>query len=256
MRLIERCSIKDEEAIAKFGEQLIELEKTSTFKSAQVAAQFLFYTGEGLKAKKLLTQQQPKLSLDKEKLDLAAELAWIEMETNKENDMNEIKETFKSILNESQGGNKKHISALLGLAKSLELSKNLKESLSVLNDTVAMFPNFAPPLIEKAKLLIHLNEWEPVPDAIQRASADITSTINCARIQIFQYLARDGNRQLAVEALKEFQKQLDKFEPKNPDLYYKCSQLFARVAGKSELVLQKTMELIKKALLLNPTSSQ
>lgn len=100
-----------------------------------------------------------------------------------------------------------------------------------------------------------MNEWEQVTDTVQRAIAFDYSQISCSRIKIFQLLARDGQRQQAVDEIKEFLKQCEKQEPKNPELFYKCSQLFARVAGGNEIVLQKTMDILKKAIQLNGTSS-
>ncbi len=143
----------------------------------------------------------------------------------------------------------------MALAKTLELAKKLKDALNVLNDTVALYKEFLPALIEKAKLLIHLNEWEQVTDTVQRVKANELSQVSCARIQVFQLLAREGTRQQAAEEMREMMRLFDKQEPKNPELYYKCSQLFARVSGGNELVLQKTMDMLKRAITLNPTSS-
>ena len=92
-------------------------------------------------------------------------------------------------------------------------------------------------------------------DTAQRAKTHELAGISCARIQIFQLLAREGTRQQASEEMKELLRMFDKQEPKNPELCYKCSQLFARVAGGNELVLQRTMEMLKKAISLNPANS-
>eukprot|EP00831_Metopus_contortus_P084983 TRINITY_DN9773_c0_g1_i2.p1 TRINITY_DN9773_c0_g1~~TRINITY_DN9773_c0_g1_i2.p1 ORF type:complete len:415 (+),score=70.66 TRINITY_DN9773_c0_g1_i2:840-2084(+) len=114
---------------------------------------------------------------------------------------------------------------------------------------------FIPALIEKAKLLIHLNEWEQVVDTLERVKSSDAAKVSVAKIKIFQLLAREGARNQAVEEIKEFIKLVDSHEPKNPDLYYKASQLFARVTGGNEVVLQKTMDLLKKSILLNPNNS-
>lgn len=45
-------------------------------------------------------------------------------------------------------------------------------------------------------------------------------------------------------------------EPKNAELYYNLSRLFARFCGRKEIILRKTMEMLDYALTLNPEDSQ
>jgi hypothetical protein len=49
-----RCSIPDKEAIEMLEKQVISLERTSGDRPLLLAGQFLWYFGEGTKAKKLL----------------------------------------------------------------------------------------------------------------------------------------------------------------------------------------------------------
>ena len=44
-------------------------------------------------------------------------------------------------------------------------------------------------------------------------------------------------------------------EPKNADLYYNLSRLFARFCGRKEVILKKTMQMLDLALTLNPENS-
>ena len=56
------------------------------------------------------------------------------------------------MLDNKAGGNNKHIDTLMVLSKTLELSKKFKEALNVLNDLIAVYKDFLPALIEKAKV--------------------------------------------------------------------------------------------------------
>eukprot|EP01022_Parablepharisma_sp_SALTPOND_P023515 TRINITY_DN4_c0_g4_i1.p1 TRINITY_DN4_c0_g4~~TRINITY_DN4_c0_g4_i1.p1 ORF type:complete len:1365 (-),score=175.90 TRINITY_DN4_c0_g4_i1:25171-29265(-) len=250
-----QCNIVDQEAVDKLDGQLAATEKTASEKALLVASQFLHYIGEPLKAKRLLKAAIDKSSFGGKNLDAGAFMAWVELLNNNECDYESVEISVRTLLEPKSGGNSKHIGSMMALAKVLELEKKFKDALNILNDATAIYKGFLPALIEKAKLLIHLNEWEQVTDTVQRAKANDLASISCARIQIFQLLAREGVRQQAVEEMKELIKLFDRHEPKNPELYYRCSQLFARVAGGNEFVLQKTMDMLKKSIALDPLSS-
>jgi len=44
-------------------------------------------------------------------------------------------------------------------------------------------------------------------------------------------------------------------EPKNAELYYNLSRLFARFCGRKDTVLKKTMQMLELAISLNPENS-
>jgi len=208
-----------------------------------------------MKAKKLIKSSIDKSGGGIKNLDASSFNAWIDISLTKDGQYESIEQALKQLLDAKSGGNPKHIGTLIALAKTLELAKKFKDALGVLNDLTAIYKGFLPALIEKAKLLIHLNEWEQVSESANRAKTNEFAAISCSRILIFQYLAHDGARQQAVDEMKELLKLFDKHEPKNPDLYYKCSRLFSRVAGSNTFVLQKTMDILKKAIAQDPSSS-
>ena len=79
-------------------------------------------------------------------------MGWIDIATAKETQLPSIETTLRNALDNKAGGNSKHLDSLMVLAKTLEFSKQFKEALNVLNDAIAMFKTFLPPLIEKAKV--------------------------------------------------------------------------------------------------------
>ena len=49
---------------------------------------------------------------------------------------------FEQVLNQDQGGNSKHLEALLGRAKILEKTKRYDDCLGVLSEITVLYPNF------------------------------------------------------------------------------------------------------------------
>jgi len=87
-------------------------------------------------------------------LDATAAMSWLEFPGLKEEELNDLENTLRAMLDSKSGGNSKHIDTLMVLAKILEASKKFKDSLNILNDTIALYKNFLPPLIERAKVRI------------------------------------------------------------------------------------------------------
>eukprot|EP00826_Nyctotherus_ovalis_P013769 TRINITY_DN1376_c0_g6_i1.p1 TRINITY_DN1376_c0_g6~~TRINITY_DN1376_c0_g6_i1.p1 ORF type:complete len:1241 (-),score=463.36 TRINITY_DN1376_c0_g6_i1:317-4039(-) len=249
------CNIVDQEAVAELDGKLASSEKTASEKALVTSAQFLHYIGESAKARKVLKALINKTSEEGRNPEAHAMLAWIDLSRPKEVQHAEIEESLRASLDPKTGGNAKHISTLLAMAKTLEVEKKFKDSLSVLSDVTVVYKDLVPALLEKARLLIYLNEWDQVIDAVQKASANKFAKVACARIQIFQLLAREGDRQKAVDEMKDLIKAFDSYEPKNPEVYYSFSQLFARVSGGNDFVLQRCMEMIKRSVMLNPSNS-
>jgi len=54
----------------------------------------------------------------------------------------------------------KYLDALLGLAKYNELIKNFKANIEIQNDILVKTNNFVPVMIEKAKVLMMIGDWD------------------------------------------------------------------------------------------------
>lgn len=63
-------------------------------------------------------------------------------------------------------------------------------------------------------------------------------------------MSRESDIDLVSEKLDELFESLRLQEPKNADLYYNLSRLFARFCGRKEVILKKTMHMMELALLL------
>jgi len=249
------CNIIDQEAVVELDGKLASSEKMASEKALITSAQFLNYIGEIGKAKKVVMALINKTSEESRNLEAYALLAWITLNDPKEIQYGEIEESLRVSLDSKLGGNPKHISTLLAMARVLEAEKKFKDSLSVLSDITVIYKNLVPAFLEKARLLIYLNEWDQVTDAVQKATLNKFAKVSCARIQIFQLLAREGDRQKAIEEIKGLVKTFENYEPKNPEIYYKFSQLFARVSGDNNFILQRSIEMAKRSVILNPSNS-
>lgn len=67
---------------------------------------------------------------------------------------------FENVLNESMGGNRKHLQSLLGKAKVFEKQKKYDEAVEMISEITVCYPNFLPAVIEKAKIHMQNGEWD------------------------------------------------------------------------------------------------
>ena len=91
--------------------------------------------------------------MEAKSLDATAAMCWIDIVSLKEEQLDQVEESLRSLLDNKSGGNSKHIDSLMALAKLLEVTKKFKDSLNILNDTIALYKGFLPPLIERAKVI-------------------------------------------------------------------------------------------------------
>ncbi len=79
--------------------------------------------------------------------------------------------------------------------------------------------------------------------------------VEALRIYIFYLLSRETDLALVSDKMTDLFEAMRQQEPKNAELYYNLSRLFARFCGRKEVVLKKTMQMLDLALQLNPENS-
>lgn len=67
---------------------------------------------------------------------------------------------------------------------------------------------------------------------------------------IFYLLSRESNIELVDEKMEDLKRSFNINEPKNAELYYKYAKLFARICGRKEQIIKKTMEMVDRACAL------
>ena len=75
------------------------------------------------------------------------------------------------------------------------------------------------------------------------------------RIYIFYLLSRETDLELVIDKMGDLMEAMKISEPKNGDLYYNLSRLFARFCGRKEIVLKKTLQMLDIAVSLQPENS-
>lgn len=180
---------------------------------------------------------------------------WIYLSAPKEDYILKGSQVFEAVLNEEDGGNHKHLEALLGRAKFYEKNKKFGIAIEILSEVVVMYKNFTPAMIEKAKLHIISADWDLCLEAIQKVLMYEKNNIEALRMYIFYLLSRECNMELVEEKMEELMRSFSINEPKNSELYYKYSKLFARICGRKDTILRRTSEMCDRACVLQTENS-
>lgn len=162
---------------------------------------------------------------------------------------------FENVLNENEGGNHKHLSAMLGLAKVLEKQKKYDECIEIISEITVCFPNFLQAVIEKAKIHIYNGEWDQATECISNVLMSDRNNVEALRIYVFIIMARENDDELVHSKMDELIQAMRTVEGKNSDMFYNISRLFARYCGRKELVLKKTQQMLDYATTIQPDNA-
>lgn len=144
---------------------------------------------------------------------------------------------------------------MLGRAKVYEKVKKYDVALEILSEVTVTFKNFNPALIEKAKIHIFNGDWDQALETIQKVLLDERQNVEALRIYIFYLLSRETDLELVLEKMNDLMEAMRVQEPKNAELYYNLSKLFARFCGRKEVILKKTLSMLDIAIGLQPENS-
>lgn len=162
---------------------------------------------------------------------------------------------FENVLNENEGGNHKHLSAMLGLAKVLEKQKKYDECIEIISEITVCFPAFLQAVIEKAKIHIYNGEWDQATECISNVLMSDRNNVEALRIYVFIIMARENDDELVLSKMDELIQAMRTVEGKNSDMFYNISRLFARYCGRKELVLKKTQQMLDYATTIQPDNA-
>ncbi len=82
--------------------------------------------------------------------------------------------------------NNRNIEALFGKAKYHELCGHFEEAKDILSTLVVVYNKFTPPLIEKFKVELALQDWEQADDTANRVLALEPRNIEASKFKILQ----------------------------------------------------------------------
>lgn len=143
----------------------------------------------------------------------------------------------------------------MGRAKFFEKVKKYDTALEILSEVTISYKGFNPALIEKSKIYIFNGDWEQALSTIEKVIVDDKQNVEGLRIYIFYLLSRETDLDLACEKMNGLMEAMRTQEPKNGELYYNLSRLFARFCGRKEVILKKTMQMLEHALSLQPENA-
>ncbi|CAH1774388.1 unnamed protein product [Owenia fusiformis] len=239
----------DREAVSELDARLKDERKQAGEKGLYFGALFLFHSGRHDKAREYVDRSLKQNPQSKEALTLRG---WIDLLCGRDSYAKKAAKYFDDAM--SQDG-VKDMDALFGKAKFFEQRRNFTGALELLNTAVVNFQSFIPPLIEKMKVQLALQDWENVMETAQRILAMDGHNIEAQKYIILHLLCREGNYQEAAEKLADLLQDMDRNEPQNGQLFYEMSQVFCRLCGRNSAVLQQTFFMCERAVGLDNSNA-
>ena len=180
---------------------------------------------------------------------------WIYLSTPKEELQLKSLQYFDQSLEESQPGQPKHLESMLGKAKVFEKTKKYDLALEILSEIAIQNKDFFPALLEKTKIHMVNGDWEQALETVQKVLVKDRQNVEALRIYSFYLLTRENDIDYVQEKLDELINAMKFNEPRNADLFYNMSRLFARYCGRRDVILERTLKMLDEAILLQPENA-
>ena len=151
--------------------------------------------------------------------------------------------------------NNRNIEAIFGKAKYFSVSGQFDEAIELLNQLIVVYQNFTPPLVEKMKVQLCLQDWDQADETVNRILSADPKHIDGLKFKVLQTICRKGVYEDAYLQLRKFYGELEKVEPKNSHIFLINAQLFSRICGRDSRILEVTTMFAEKAASIDSTSS-
>ena len=89
---------------------------------------------------------------------------WMEVAILRESKSKNALQYFEAVLKT----NNRNIEAIFGKSKYYELCGHFDESIELLNQLIVVYQNFSPPLVEKMKVQLCLQDWDQADETANR----------------------------------------------------------------------------------------
>ena len=106
-------------------------------------------------------------------------------------------------------------------------------------------------MLEKTKIHMTIGDWEQALETVQKVLVKDKQNVEALRIYCFYLLTRENDLEYLQEKLDELISAMKFNEPRNADLFFNMSRLFARYCGRREEILEKTLKMLDEAILLH-----
>ena len=146
------CLTVDKEAVAAFDAKLKEERKRADDQALYYAGVFLLHVDKIDKAKEYVDRL---LKINPQNKDGLVLKGWVEVCQLRESRSKNALQYFDTVLKT----NSRNIEACFGKAKYYELCGHFDDANSVLSTLVVVYQRFTPPLVEKMKVELCLQDW-------------------------------------------------------------------------------------------------
>jgi tetratricopeptide (TPR) repeat protein len=144
---------------------------------------------------------------------------------------------------------------MLGKAKVYEKTKKYDLALETLSEIAIQNKDFFPALLEKTKIHMVNGDWEQAVETVQKVLIKDKTNVEGLRIYCFFLLTRENDIEFVCEKLDDLISAMKQNETRNSDLFYNMAKLFARYCGRREAILQKTIQMLDEAILIQPENA-
>ena len=212
------------------------------------AGTFLLHIDRADKAKEYVDRLLKINPQSKEGLILKG---WMEVSLLRESPNKNALQYFEAVLKT----NNRNIEAIFGKAKYYSVCGQFDEAIELLNQLIVVYQSFSPPLVEKMKVQLSLQDWDQADETVNRILSSDPKHIDGLKFKVLQTICRKGVYEEAYLQLRKFYAELERAEPKNSLIFLVNAQLFSRICGRDPRILEVTTMFAEKAASIDSTSS-
>ncbi|GMH34337.1 hypothetical protein BSKO_02171 [Bryopsis sp. KO-2023] len=245
------AKVVDHEAIASLTSQVEMLEKTCSEQATILLSQFYWHSGSVERARMLIERVLRMSGHDSMAQVL---LGWMiisqqndDFGLDMEDEIEEALGHFDAVLLLEP-----HIEGMMGKAKALEMKKDYRGALTVLQEAMARHPWFFPAASEVARLLLALNRWDEAMESVAGMLASDPRYIDGLLIKAMHSIVCEGNTKTSASIVRDLKSAIQIMESKNGELCYQMARLFCRLAGGDSHILEESLALAERAVQLVP----
>ncbi|XP_078408432.1 tetratricopeptide repeat protein 21B isoform X2 [Cetorhinus maximus] len=238
----------DRDAIQELDSKLKDDRKTAGQMALYFAGIFLWHVGRHEKAREYVDRMIKLSNGARKGLILKG---WIELTSGRDAYAKKAIKYFDEGIQD-----RNDVFAMMGKVQYLEMRQNYSGALEMVNQIIVHFPGFLPAFVKKIELQLALQDWEQTIETIHRLLQKDSHNFEGLRMLALHSLCREGNIKEAGSRLGDLISVLDRFEPHNPDLFYKMALAFSRMCGRNQIVLQQTYTLVERAFSMSSRNAE
>ncbi|KAG5511650.1 hypothetical protein JKF63_07247 [Porcisia hertigi] len=124
------------------------------------------------------------------------------------------------------------MNAALGYVAFLERKTQITRAQSLLDRLVVLYPNCSvPPLVTKARLLMHAEDWDQAIEVARRILARDKDNVEALTLEALYAFGKDTRYDAAAVRLRRLLEAVQVKEPRNVALLHQYALVFSRLAG-------------------------